>query len=122
MLGLGACASTGEAGDVQATGRDQNRLTRAEIEAANVATLYDVVQRLRPRWLQVRGARTLDGSLNIVVFQGQTYLGEVGVLREIDPSAADALRYLDGQRAQATLPGLTGRIVEGAIIIDLRAR
>lgn len=117
VIVAGACASRG--GSIPAGG-DQNVITRAEIEATNVPDLYDVVQRLRPRWFTIRGSRSFGLETGVVVYQGQTFLGDINVLKDLGRDVAESLRYLDGARASATLPGLGGRHVEGAIIIDAR--
>lgn len=117
VLFLPGCASSGGGPE---SGGSATLITRAEIEATNVADLYDVVQRLRPRWFNVRGSRSFGLETSIVVFQGQTFLGDISVLKDLGRDAADQLRYMDGPRASATLPGLGGRHVEGAIIIDSR--
>jgi hypothetical protein len=117
LLVLTACAPAATTG----SGQNSNVLTRDEIMAVEVSTLYDVVQRLRPRWLASRGPRSFgDAGLRteIVVFQGQTLLGDVEVLRQFSPNMAARLRYMDGATASASLPGLGSRHVEGAIIID----
>jgi hypothetical protein len=106
-------------------GRDANVLTREEIMAAEVNNLYDVIHRLRPRWLNVRAQRSFgQAALNteIVVYQNQTMLGGVDVLRQLGPDMALRLRYLDGATAAASLPGIGSRHVEGAIIIDTVVR
>jgi hypothetical protein len=103
------------------SGRNSTEMTREEIMAVGVNNLYDVIQRERPRWLQSRGQRSFgQAALNteIVVFQNQTMLGGVDVLREIGPDVAMRLRYLDGTTATASLSGLGSRHVEGAIIIE----
>jgi hypothetical protein len=97
---------------------DANLITPDEIAASNASNLYDLVHRLRPRWLQVRAARTFDmREGEIVVYQGQTYLGHLDALRQMNIDAAYAMRYLDGATASASLPGLVGRRIEAAIII-----
>lgn len=116
---IAGCATTNVPG---ATGGRMDRLSRAQIMAPEVSTLYDVVQRLRPRWLRASGgepANLLGGSYagRVVVYQNQAYLGDVEVLRQMAPDAAQELRYLDGPTASATLPGLSGQMVSGAIVI-----
>jgi hypothetical protein len=114
-------AGTACAPAATSSGRNATQMTREEIMAVGVANLYDVIQRERPRWLQSRGQRSFgQAALNteIVVFQNQTMLGGVNVLREIAPDVAMRLRYLDGATAMASLSGLGSRHVEGAIIID----
>jgi hypothetical protein len=59
----------------------------------------------------------------IVVFQNDMYLGGAETLREMGPELAYEIEYMDGNRASATLPGITsGQHVEGAIIIRTRPR
>lgn len=111
-----ACASTGRGASRVAY--DPNLLTSAEISSLNVPNLYEVVFRLRPTWLSVRGGpRSLELETGVVVYQGQTFLGGVEALRQAGPEMAYELRYMDGPTASASLPGLGSRHVVGAIII-----
>lgn len=99
-------------------------LTREEIMGVPGATnLYDVVARLRPRWLTIRAQDPNSGvTTSIVVFQDQTLLGNVETLRQLQPELAHQLRYLDGTTAKNTLPGLAfAGHVAGAIILSTRA-
>jgi hypothetical protein len=98
----------------------QEVLTREEIMGVQGAqNLYDVVQRLRPRWLTVRAAqRSMYTQTGIVVYQNQSYQGDLETLRQFHPEAAYELRFLDGPTASASLPGLPGSHVAGAIIIS----
>jgi hypothetical protein len=115
-----ACASTrgGETG-----GSRSDRLSREEIMGVQGArSLYDVVQRLRPRWLTARAEeRSFGMTTGIVVYQDQSSLGDVEQLKQLGPSTAYEIRYLDGTTASATLPGLgSGQHVAGAIVIITR--
>lgn len=119
VLLFSACAAAASGSG----GGNRDELTREEIAAVDVSTLYEVVQRLRPRWLAVRSQRSLGGAAtSIVVYQGQSFLGGVDALRQLGPDAAAWLQYLDGATASATLPGLGSRSVEGAIVIHTTAR
>lgn len=121
MVSVGACASTGGSGG----GRDFNQITRAELDEVEdrVGNLYDAIQRLRPRWLQVRGGdRSFSTPTEIVVYQDQTFLGDLSVLRSLDPGFPSSLSYLDASQATAQLPGLGSRSVSGAIVIHTRDR
>lgn len=109
-----ACASSG--GSTPSVRQDV--ITGEEIENARVSDLYELVQRLRPRWLELRSPQSFNTRTEVVVYQGQTYLGGVEMLRQIGKEAAVRLIYLDGPTASATLPGLTTRQVEGAIVIN----
>ena len=95
-------------------------LTREQIMSVSAASnLYEVVQRLRPRWLDARGGdRSFGLSTDIVVYQNQTFLGDVDTLAQLSPDMAYELRWLDGPTASASLPGLGSRHVAGAIILS----
>ena len=115
-----ACASAG-AGD--GAGRNPNLLTREEILGAEATNLYDVVRRLRPRWLQVRSTRSFNMETQIVVLQNDVHLGNADQLKEMSPELAFEIEYVDGGRAANILPGLmSGQHVEGAIIVKTRPR
>lgn len=115
-----ACASTGRDGSQRAR---QDELSRMEIESVDAGDLYDVVQRLRPRWLTEErraGERSFGLATGIVVYHDQTFLGNVSVLREWSSAGVYGLRWLDAAEASATLPGLGSQHVAGAIIISTR--
>ncbi|MEJ2678302.1 MAG: hypothetical protein P8174_04395 [Gemmatimonadota bacterium] len=116
---LAACASA-PAGSSKTR---MDRLTREEIMSVSSTNLYDVVRRLRPQWLEVgqRGDRSFGLQTNIVVFQNQTYLGNVDVLRQFSPESAYQIDFLDGTTASNTLPGLGSQHVAGAIVIKTTA-
>jgi len=116
LLVSAACASGGSSG----AGTDREFLSRDDIESVEVSDLYEVVQRLRPRWLNVRGDRSFGLTTSIVVYQGQTRLGGVDVLKQFGPETAETMRYMDGPKASSTLPGLGSQHVAGAIIIETR--
>lgn len=120
MLAVGlvfsACASAPSSG----TSRRANLITAEEIESVNASNLYEVVERLRPRWLDIRARRSFNSVTQLVVFQGQTYLGGPDMLRQFGKDAAQSIRYLDGATASATLPGMGTRQLEGAIVIEAR--
>jgi hypothetical protein len=115
VAAAGACASSGGG----AAGTNRNVLTREEIATVRVANVYEAVERLRPRWLQIRAPRSLGGQTEIAVFMNRSYLGGPEVLRQFEPTSITQVRYLDGATAMATLAGLGGKVVEGAIIIEV---
>lgn len=99
---------------------DPDLITREEIMSVDARTLYDVVRRLRPRWLNAdrrAGERSFGLSTEVVVYQGQMYLGDIDTLRQWSPSSAYSLEWLDASTASATLPGLGSRHVSGAVVI-----
>jgi len=89
--------------------------------ATDATNLYDVIRRLRPRWLQVRSTRSLNMETEIAVLQNDMYLGTSEVLKQMLPEMAYEIRYMEGARAATAIPGLmAGRHIEGAIIIMTR--
>lgn len=119
VLALGACAQ----GTSRANRSNPDVLSRAEIDDSRASNLYDAIQRLRPRWLQVRGGtRSMDArsgvATHVLVYQDQTMLGDIEVLKQLTPGMIISLRYLDGPTASATLPGIGSRHVAGAIVIE----
>ena len=112
VLGLvAACASAGERAR-----SNSNVLTREEMAEVEVANVYEAVERLRPRWLQIRAQRSFNSATEIVVYLNRSYIGDPEVLRTFAKSNVVQLRYLDAATAQATLSGLGSRSIEGAII------
>jgi len=116
----GACASTG--GGEGSSGRS-NLLTREEILGAEANNLYDVINRLRPRWLQVRSTRSFNMETQIVVLQNDMYLGPAETLKEMTPDLAYEIEYMDGVRAANVVPGLmSGQHIEAAIVVRTSPR
>ena len=114
LLLTGCSAAAGGDG----TRRDSSVITSEELANSGTSNLHDAVNRLRPRWMTARAARTLDMQEGgIFVYQNNTRLGNTDVLRQMNIANAFALRYLDAASAQATLPGLRNQSVEGAIVI-----
>ena len=113
---LWGCAST-----KASTGQNSDVLTREQIMATNATNLFDVVNRLRPRWLQIRTVSSFNLSDEIVVMQDGMNLGGPDALRQIVPELVYEIRWLDGVRASSELPGLmSGRHIQGAIIVSTR--
>jgi hypothetical protein len=113
----GGCAATNSSGS---EGTRSDVITRAEImEATGIRNMYELVSRLRPRWVTMRaGDRSFGMATEIAVFQGQTYMGNIDTLRQLGHTMAYELRYLDGQTAMATLTGFgAGKHLSGAIVI-----
>lgn len=102
---------------------EQTVLSRREIMSVEGSRdLYEVVQRLRPRWIEAdkRAQREdMNGSnRGVLVYQGQSYLGGLDVLHQLRPDMAYELDWLDGPTAAATLPfGIGYGKVAGAIVI-----
>jgi hypothetical protein len=117
MVLVCACASTGSGG--HAPSPYTGPITRAEIENAGARNAYDVVERLRPRWLTVRAMRSFSIETEVVVFQDRLYLGTQDELRRIGTDGVYSIEYVDGPTAQATLPGIRDMHVQGAIVVHM---
>jgi hypothetical protein len=114
-LVLTACASSG----TEQGSRNTSILTREEMVEMRVSNVYDAVERLRPRWLQIRTQMSLTSPTEIVVFMDRNYLGGPEMLRQFSPNDVARVRYMDGTTASATLPGMANRSVEAALIIEV---
>ena len=113
LMLFAGCASL-ESGE----GSDRNRISEEELQEADASNLFELVDRERPRWLQVRTDRSLaGGSTQVLVYEGNTRLGGVEVLEGFHPSEVDALEYIDGSTASAMLPGLGDEHVAGVIML-----
>src|SRR5688572_25987284 len=117
---ISACAS----GQRNATALDPNKISTAEIEEAQrhgLNNAYDLIQRSRPRWLQIRTERSLRLETTILVYQNDTRLGGIEVLRSMPLTGISGMRYLDSAQA-GLLPGAGSAHVEGAIVIATTLR
>jgi hypothetical protein len=113
---LGACASGGPAGGPRRGSGDV--LTAEEMEPWGAQDLYVVVQRLRPRWLQVREAVTTQGHMPMsLVIDGSRQEGSVELLRNMRASDVEEIRYMNSRDA-TTQYGLA--MMSGALIITTR--
>lgn len=110
-----ACASL-ETGD-EGQGR-VSRISAEEIEGSGMVTVtaYELIERLRPRWLQRGTARSVGLSTVIAVYQDGRRMGGPEELRQIPVSAVSEIRYLDASEA-GRLPGIGSDHVEGAIVV-----
>lgn len=94
-------------------------LTQEDMASVQGNNLYEVVDRLRPRWLQMRHTMSMGtGTPQIVVFMNNSYLGGPDQLRQFQPRDVLEVRYMDGPQASAQLRGYDSTLhVIGAIIM-----
>ena len=114
---LSGCGSTGGSA---ASRSGTNTLTQAEIEEIGAANLYEVVEKLRPRWLQVRAPTSMTEATAAVigVYVNRTHHGGVEVLRSMPVTGVTTMRYMDGTQASAVLRSAGGTALAGAIVIE----
>lgn len=88
--------------------------------AASGSTAYEIVQKLRPAWLQVRGDPNVadaDGSREIQVWYNGRHAGGVTVLREYEKNQILSMRWVDPIAARSTYGQGHGR---GVIVVTGR--
>lgn len=127
-VGLSGCASTGSTG----SGGDPSVLTAEQIAVSSARNAYDLIQNLRPRWLQTRGQysmqtttqQTATGTVSgmtaaeIVVYLDGARVGGADSLRQIDPRNLASMQRLSA--TDATQRFGTGHI-HGAIVLVSRS-
>lgn len=84
-------------------------ITREQITATNLATAYEVVQRLEPRWLRSRGAVSLRevaeeevdtfGVVGPVIYVNSARRGDIEELRSIMVESIQEILYFNGRNA-----------------------
>jgi hypothetical protein len=119
---LAATACSGAPQNTPGTSRDPDMISTVEIDPLRSYSVHEIIQRLRPRWLQVRSNSSLSGgSSEILVYQGQMRLGGVDMLRSIRGAELLRLRWLDTSEAVAQLPGIGSMRPAGVILLEMRA-
>ena len=117
---LAACASSGRARPAVATS-SPDVVTAVEIAATPAQNAYDLVNRLRPRWLQQPRAASISGgrvrNQVIVVYLDGARLGGADALRSISASGIKSMRYYDAVRAAAVLRDPGTEPIAGAIVL-----
>lgn len=99
---LGAAPSGCSANTASGGGR-ADLITRNDITERGLITdnAYDVVQRLRPRWLSPRGSSTFsnpDPAIAVVYLDGARF-GEPDLLRQIRAEEISTIQFLSGTDA-----------------------
>lgn len=105
-----ASAGTGGTGSTAPT-----QITAAEIDAANVATAYDAVDRLARRWFRDLSGN-VSGSVSVYLDTNQR-LGGASALRDIPARDVALLRYL---RSDDAVARFGSEASGGAIIVTRR--
>lgn len=109
-FGLAGCASAGSSS--RPAGATSNRIVEAEFEGLGQISAYQAVERLRPRWLQMRG-----GEEPMLHVDG-TRRGDVGDLRSYQLSDVEQMEYLSGSDATTRF----GTGYSGGVILVTTAR
>ena len=99
LSGLAACASGG-GGSSDGPRRSANRITQEELVEYSTLNALDAIRRLRPRWLQPRGA-TAGGANEPVAILDGARLGNPQSLTAVSVSDIDSMQFLSA--ADATM-------------------
>jgi len=105
-----------------ATHPDRTVLTRDDIEAVTAASsMYDVIRRLRPEYLNSRGRTSLlnQGDPRPVVFLDEQEYGPIESLRNLQPDLVQEVRFYASSSAVAKFGSRYGT---GVIRLQSRAR
>ena len=70
-------------------------ITLDEIQNSGAATAFDVVETLRPLWLNKRGPQSFVDDGDVWVYMENARMGGRASLREIAASAVGSMQYLD---------------------------
>jgi hypothetical protein len=89
------CGSTGSRG----SGLDADLITREQIDEEGPASAFEVVQALRPLWLEKRGATSFFDEGEIRVYLDGSSLGGIDSLRGIHSDNIESMSFLDERRA-----------------------
>jgi hypothetical protein len=120
-----SCA-TGAAGTSgpSAGSRSSNVLAAEQIAAFGVEgrSAYDLVSRLRPKWLAIRGVQSLTGISDstefALVMVDDHPVGRIGALRDIQAYQVEGMRYYDVGEAGGKFGG---RGASGVIEVRLKS-
>ena len=124
LLYVPACASSG-GGTAPSKVRESSpdHITSVEIEATSGAqNAYDLIRRLRPRWLQQGATGSIGGGRVqqqvLLVYLDGNRLGTAESLRTLSLSGVKSMRYYDAVRAATILREVGSDPISGAIVIS----
>lgn len=79
--------------------RDQNLITREELNARDFGSVYDAITSLRATWLRARGQDSLRRPSQVQVYLNNQRLGGVEQLKSMQPGTVQSIRHIDGIEA-----------------------
>jgi len=112
---LVGCATT-SSGERRAS-TDPELITFEEIRAAEASDVYTLIQRLRPRWLQMRGRQSIIMPEDVMVYLDNARYGGLASLRNLSTGGVTSLTYVDARTATQRWGLNHGH---GAIVVSTR--
>ena len=96
---------------------NRNVITSEEVRELTRLSALEIVQRLRPMWLQPRGVDSFRQSNAVAGYLDGLRIGDVSALRNIRANDIKEIRYLDSR--QATTRFGVGH-PSGAVLVETR--
>jgi hypothetical protein len=119
IASLTACSSSrGARTAVQTSSSDY--VTSMEIAAVGATNAYDLINRLRPRWLRTQAPGSIGAGVRsqvIAVYLDGVRLGGLDALRSLGTSGFQTMRFYDATRAATVLRDPGSEPIAGAIVI-----
>lgn len=114
LLILTSSCATGTRGTTERPRSSRESISLEEIRSVpSLTNAYEVVQRLRSRWLVARGRSSMSSSAPVVVFIDNVQAGEVGVLYNVAVERITQIRYFDASDATSRWgTGYSGGAIE----------
>ncbi|MFN2565958.1 MAG: hypothetical protein ABR499_13260 [Gemmatimonadaceae bacterium] len=100
LLVVSGCATGQAARPPSETVAKGALITTEEVRGTQAKDAYEIIQFLRPSWLQRRGAYTFGDDGGVAVYLNAMRLPGLEALREIESSAVTSIRYFDSMGAQ----------------------
>lgn len=116
-LMMTACASTGGA-DQNGSRSSRDVITAEQLENMSNQSVYDVVRKLKPTWLQRRGQVSFRGNTELLVILDESQFHDLSLLTSMTAANIQEIRYMDPARATNKY-GI--RASGGAILLTTRS-
>ena len=116
-----ACASSSGSKPSRVESSSPDLITSVEISKLQASNAYEIISRLRPRWLQATAVGSLAGggrSQVIAVFIDGNRVGAKEGLRSISANGIVSIQYYDAARAATVLRTGASEAIAGAIAIS----
>jgi hypothetical protein len=106
LLALGALLAGCAAAREELQAQERSVISSAEIAPLRNRSAYDVIKRLRPEYLKMRGPTTVmnPAEFEIGVYVDNMLLGGIGELRDIPAGDVYEIRYLSAMNGATRHP------------------
>jgi hypothetical protein len=110
MMAMAGCSAASSRG----AGGSGDRITREQLETIGVITTYDAIQRLRPSWLQTRGAFSVSAGTGVPrVHINDSRTGTLDDLRSLPTTSVETIQYMSASDATTLFgTGYPGGLIE----------